>query len=271
MILLLVVRSPTGIRPATTFVVVTGQVPKSPTLRCFKPWSRSDLTPMRLPAVLWLSKLDAGTNHTNRNKEIAMCYGAYWPEASVPVTLAPTNEQPSSHTLVNPAQVQALVKAAAQHLNRQYQNQPITLCGVLTGSFMFVADLVRELADLGHIDLHIRFVGTQSYGKGTTSGNLSLTLWFGPEPVLSGRHLIFVEDIVDTGKTLQFLFEQTQARVHDQPLTVSAVALLNKPSRRQVSLTLPLWTAYEIPDHFVLGYGLDGADVGRQQPYIYYH
>jgi hypoxanthine phosphoribosyltransferase len=130
---------------------------------------------------------------------------------------------------------------------------PVVVC-VLKGAVMFVADLVRRLP----FDLEIEFMAVSSYGKSTVRILKDL------ETDIEGRHVLVVEDVIDSGLTLQYLTRSLKAR---NPASLETVTLLSKPSRRTAELECR-YTGFEIPDEFVVGYGLDHAEKYRNLPYI---
>jgi hypoxanthine phosphoribosyltransferase len=133
------------------------------------------------------------------------------------------------------------------------------LVGVLKGAFVFTADLMRALRIPSSVD----FLALSSYGKGTTSSG-EVKLLKDLDVTIEGRDVIVVEDIVDTGLTLSYLCEVLRAR---RPATLRIAALLSKPSRRQVPVKID-YLGFEIPDRFVVGYGLDHAEQHRHLPDI---
>jgi hypoxanthine phosphoribosyltransferase len=135
----------------------------------------------------------------------------------------------------------------------------LTVVGVLRGAFIFMADLVRAIPG----DVRCDFLGVRSYGAATeTSGVVQITNDLSLP--IAGQTVLLVEDIVDTGLTLRYLLDLLAAR---EPASLHACALLNKPSRRRVEVPLD-FVGFEIPDHFVVGYGLDAAQKHRGLPYI---
>jgi hypoxanthine phosphoribosyltransferase len=161
--------------------------------------------------------------------------------------------------LIPAEQIQTRVAELAQQIARDYRDRPVTIVGVLTGSLIFLADLVR------HLDLHLRIglIQTSSYrGETTAPGELTI----GPEllPEVRGRHVLLLDDILDTGQTLSRLVE------HMNRLGVASLrtaVLLRKQGRQQVTLE-PDYTGFQIPDAFVVGYGLDYNDEYRHLPYV---
>lgn len=137
------------------------------------------------------------------------------------------------------------------------QKSPILLVGVLRGSFIFLADLVRKI----QVPCEIDFIEVSSYGSGTvTSGSVQLRRDLRAQ--IKDRNVILVEDIVDTGHTVKFLKEHIQKL---SPKSLKICSLLDKPSRRQVQASVD-YIGFSIEDHFVVGYGLDFDDKYRQIP-----
>ena len=137
-------------------------------------------------------------------------------------------------------------------------DQPVTVVGVLKGSFLFMADLVRCLDG----DVECEFLGVSSYVGTKSSGAVQITQDLRID--VAHRHVVLVEDIVDTGLTLDYLIRTLSAR---NPASLRVVALLDKPSRRKVEVKVDL-VGFEIPDLFVVGYGLDLDQKYRNLPYI---
>ena len=157
-------------------------------------------------------------------------------------------------------QIQARVAALGAQLTHDYAGvRELRLIGVLKGAWMFLADLVRQ------VDLPVTcdFLEVSSYGRHTVSSGVVRLTSDLAEPI-AGLDVVLVEDIVDTGLTLRFLLETLSLR---KPRGIRTCTLLNKPSRRLVSFT-PDYVGFAIPDHFVVGYGLDWAGAYRNLPYI---
>jgi hypoxanthine phosphoribosyltransferase len=164
-----------------------------------------------------------------------------------------------AEVLLTEDQIRAKVAELAAVLSREYQGRRLVLVGVLNGAAVFVADLLRRLAVPAELD----FVAVSSYGRSTVScGEVQLTKDIGCN--LQGKDVVVVEDIVDTGRTLSFLVECLRAK---GPTSVRVCALLDKPSRREVDFQ-PDFVGFEIPDRFVVGYGLDFALEYRGLPYV---
>jgi hypoxanthine phosphoribosyltransferase len=147
-------------------------------------------------------------------------------------------------------------------ISRDYADrQPLLLIGVLKGSFIFLADLSRRITIPHRVD----FIALSSYGA-TTRSSGEVRLIMDLRQPISGMHVLIVEDIVDTGHTLAYLTELLGAR---KPASLAICTLVHKPSRRQAEVT-PDYVGFDIPDRWVVGYGLDYADQYRTLPYIGY-
>lgn len=162
--------------------------------------------------------------------------------------------------LLDAATIQARVRELAGEIERGYPaGEEIHLVCVLKGGFMFMGDLVRAMSTRVSLD----FIAVSSYAKSTkTSGEVRLLKDL--DSGLQGRHVVIIEDIVDTGLTLIYLQEILRARA---PKTLRTACLLSKPSRRQVDVKVE-YIGFTIEDHFVVGYGLDFAEQFRNLPYI---
>lgn len=168
-------------------------------------------------------------------------------------------KEPIAKVLISEREIEKRVYEIAKNIDDDYAGKTPLILGVLNGSFIFVADLVRALG----IHASICFVQASSYGTGTTStGTVEINRVKGFDP--EGQDIIIVEDIVDTGRTLsklrEYLFENGAK-------SVEICTFLDKPSRRVVDIT-PKYVGFEIPDEFVVGYGLDYAYKYRQYPFV---
>lgn len=161
--------------------------------------------------------------------------------------------------LISQAEIQRRVAELGQEITDAYAGKQIVLIGVLTGAVLFLADLIRYI----HIPIELDFVATSSYGQATRSSGEVRLLKDVSHPI-QGRHVLLVEDIVDTGLTLRYLLETFHAR---HPASIACCVLLDKPSRRVTDVTLD-FRGFEIEDRFVVGYGLDYAGRFRNLPYI---
>ena len=157
------------------------------------------------------------------------------------------------------AEIKKRVKAVAEQINREMDGKNPLLLGVLNGAFIFAADLMRELT----IPCEISFVKLASYQGTTSTGKVTEVLGINED--LTGRHVIIVEDIVDTGLTMKRMVETLGTR---NPASVSICALLVKPDKLQVELDLK-YVAMRIPNEFIVGYGLDYDQQGRNLREIY--
>ncbi|MFA5309453.1 MAG: hypoxanthine phosphoribosyltransferase [Dehalococcoidales bacterium] len=161
--------------------------------------------------------------------------------------------------LISAAAIDAAVKRMAAAITRDYQGKNPVLLGVLKGSFVFLADLARHL----DFPLEIEFVRLASYGAGRESaGKVEVAQDLRLD--IRGRHVLVVEDILDTGITLAFLMKYLQNK---QPASLKLCALLDKPARRRVDVKID-YQGLEVPDKFLVGYGLDCDEKYRNLPDI---
>jgi hypoxanthine phosphoribosyltransferase len=169
-------------------------------------------------------------------------------------------ENYTTSVLITREQIIDRVKDLGREITNAYQDKDIVLVGALTGSFIFMADICREI----ELDLEIAFLQISSYGKDIkTSGNIKLISDIKTE--LKNRHVIIVEDIVDSGLSLAFLKKHLTSF---HPASVKVLALLNKPSAHQVAVNID-YIGFNIANEFVIGYGLDFADKKRNLNNIY--
>ena len=161
--------------------------------------------------------------------------------------------------LISEEEIKAAIKETGKKISESYSGEPILLVSILNGAFVFMADLCREIT----VPCEIAFMCAKSYYKGTdSSGIVNITMDL--EQDISGYHVIIVEDIVDTGRTLNDIVKLLKAR---NPLSLKVVTLLDKPSRRIVDFN-PDMSLFVIDDLFVIGYGLDCGEYYRNLPYI---
>lgn len=156
-------------------------------------------------------------------------------------------------------QIAARVAALGAQITRDSPGEPVVLVGVLKGAAVFLADLARRI----EADCTFDFVAVSSYGKGTTSGG-QVKLIKDLDESIEDRNVILVEDILDTGLTLSFL-RNLLGQHH--PRSLKLAALLDKPSRRLLPIEAD-YVGFEIPNHFVVGYGMDAAERYRNLPDI---
>jgi hypoxanthine phosphoribosyltransferase len=161
--------------------------------------------------------------------------------------------------LFSAEQIAVRVRELGEQLSREYADLDPLIVVVLKGSAIFASDLLRSMP----IPLHVDYMGTSSYGDATTtSGQVRIVK--DVEMSMTGRHVIIVEDIVDTGLTLHYLLRTLKLR---EPASLKICALLDKPGRRRVEIPVD-YIGFSIEDHFVIGYGLDYASRYRNLPYI---
>ncbi len=163
--------------------------------------------------------------------------------------------------LFDEARIQARVRELADEISRDYQGRAPLLVGILKGAFVFLSDLARAIDE--RLPIEFDFVAVSSYGSATrTSGVVRILKDLDTD--IQGRDLLIVEDIIDTGLTLNYLIRNLQAR---GPASVEICALLNKEIANKVELPVR-YVGFTIPDEFVVGYGLDHAERYRNLPYI---
>jgi hypoxanthine phosphoribosyltransferase len=161
--------------------------------------------------------------------------------------------------LVQPDDLKHRVRALGQAISEEYADRDLLLIGVLKGAVFFLADVMRHIS----VPCEVDFMAVSSYGSATDSSGVVRILKDLDTPI-EGRHVLIVEDIVDSGLTLQYLLRNLGAR---NPASLEVCALLTKPSRRKVELPIR-FTGFEIPDRFAIGYGLDHAERYRNLPYV---
>ena len=166
----------------------------------------------------------------------------------------------TTRVLISADDIAARIRALAAEITRDHADAAsLHLVCVLKGAFMFLGDLVRAIDAPVTLD----FMALSSYAKGTTTSG-EVRLLKDLDSALEGRHVVIVEDIVDTGLTLNYLQEILSAR---GPKSVRTACLLSKPSRRAVDVRVE-YIGFTIEDHFVVGYGLDYAEAYRNLPHI---
>ncbi|MBQ8229822.1 MAG: hypoxanthine phosphoribosyltransferase [Clostridia bacterium] len=161
--------------------------------------------------------------------------------------------------VITKEEIDAAIKEAGKKISESYDGRPILLVSILKGAFVFMADLCRAIT----VPCEIAFMCAKSYYKGTTSsGVVKITMDLDQD--ISKYHVIIVEDIIDTGRTLNDIVKLLKAR---NPLSLRVVTLLDKPERRLVEFKADM-ALFTIPDFFVIGYGLDCGEYFRNLPYI---
>jgi len=161
--------------------------------------------------------------------------------------------------LVGAEDLNRRVGELADEINRDYAGRDLLLIGVLKGAVFFVSDLMRQLT----IPVEVDFMAVASYGTATRSSGV-VRILKDLDAVIEGRDVLIVEDIVDSGLTLQYLLRNLAGR---NPASLEVCALLIKPERQKVDLRTR-YVGFEIPDEFAIGYGLDHAERYRNLPYV---
>ena len=160
--------------------------------------------------------------------------------------------------LIPEEDLRARVAAMGAEITRDYADKPLVLIGVLKGSFIFLADLIRAI----QLPVMVDFIGISSYQGTKSTGVVQITSDL-TRPI-EGKHVLLVEDIVDTGLTMRYLLDNLATR---RPRSVKIAALLEKPSRAQVKIPID-YRGFVIGDDFVVGYGLDWDGKLRNLPYV---
>jgi hypoxanthine phosphoribosyltransferase len=164
--------------------------------------------------------------------------------------------------LLSKAKIQKRITELAVTIEKDYEGEAPIFVGILKGSVLFFSDLVRQV----NLPLEIDFLGASSYGKQTTSsGVVRITLDLSYP--IAGRHVILVEDIVDTGNTLEYILDGLRLR---KPASLKVCTLLLKPDCLKKKVPID-YVGFEIPNRFVVGFGLDAAEKFRNLPYIAIH
>lgn len=161
--------------------------------------------------------------------------------------------------LITKEEIQARTKELGAQITKDYEGKDLLVICILKGALPFMADLIREI----QLPLSIDFMAVSSYGDATTSSGAVMILK-DLETNINGRNVLIVEDIIDTGLTLKYLVENLQAR---KPASLKICTLLDKPDRRKVDIKVD-YKGFQIPDAFVVGYGLDFAELYRNLPDI---
>ena len=161
--------------------------------------------------------------------------------------------------LITSEEIGARVRELGQQITNDYAGQEILMIGVLRGAVIFMADLARSIKRPMDID----FMAITSYGLSTNSSGV-VRIIKDLDEVVEGRHILIIEDIIDSGLTLNYLVDNIKSR---KPASVRICTLLSKPDRRKVNVTVD-YNGFIIPDQFVVGYGLDYAGKYRNLPFI---
>lgn len=161
--------------------------------------------------------------------------------------------------LIPESALQARVRELGQAISSDYEGKEPLLVGILTGAFLFLADLLRHVT----IPCQVDFMATSSYGVGTESSGI-VRILKDLDQTIEGRHVLIVDDIIDTGLTMDYMLETLKARY---PASLRVCALLDKVPRRRREVRID-YRGFEIPDKFVVGYGLDFAGRYRNVPFV---
>ncbi|HET6261700.1 MAG TPA: hypoxanthine phosphoribosyltransferase [Chloroflexia bacterium] len=163
------------------------------------------------------------------------------------------------HILVTEEDLKSAIADLGRTLTREYAGKDLLLVGVLRGAIMFIVDLARAI----DLPLTIDFMAVASYGASTeTSGIVRILKDL--DSSIEGKHVLVVEDIIDSGLTLNYILDTLRTR---NPASVRVAALLNKPARRRVDVGVD-YVCFDIPDEFVVGYGLDFNQIYRNLPFV---
>lgn len=161
--------------------------------------------------------------------------------------------------LIGAEELQARVRELGEQISRDFAGQEVLVIGILKGAFVFCADLMRTLT----VPTQVDFMAVSSYGNSTESSGV-IRIVKDLDYSVEGRHVLLVEDIVDSGLTLRYLREYLE---HQHPASLKICVLLDKPSRRKTQVVVD-YTGFQIPDEFIVGYGIDFAERYRNLPYI---
>jgi hypoxanthine phosphoribosyltransferase len=160
---------------------------------------------------------------------------------------------------VQPDELAHRVRELGEQISADYAGKNVLLIGVLKGAVFFLADLMRQL----DVDCEVDFMAVSSYGSSTDSSGV-VRILKDLDASIEGRHVLIVEDIVDSGLTLSYLFRMLGGR---SPASLEVCALLTKPDRREVDMPIR-YVGFEIPNKFAIGYGLDHAEHYRNLPFV---
>ena len=161
--------------------------------------------------------------------------------------------------LIEADSLRARVAELGEEISDYYEGRDLLLVGVLKGAVFFMADLMRHVT----VPCEVDFMAISSYGAATDSSGV-VRILKDLDINIEGRHVLVVEDIIDSGLTLSYLIRNLESR---EPASLEVVALMTKPARRQMDVPVR-WIGFEIPNKFVVGYGLDFAERYRNLPYV---
>ena len=161
--------------------------------------------------------------------------------------------------LYSPEDLTRRIKEMGEKISIDYKGKELVLIGVLKGSVMFMSDLMKEIS----IPCSMDFMAVSSYGNSTTTTGV-VRILKDLDYAIEGKHVLIIEDIIDSGVTLKYLMEYLRNR---KPESLEIACLLNKPERRTVEIKVE-YIGFNVPDHFLIGFGLDYAEKYRNLPYI---
>ena len=185
---------------------------------------------------------------------------SYLSGQKAPKPMTVLSNQQDINILITDAEIAARTNQLARIITDHFKGtEQLVVVGLLRGSFIFIADLVRRMA----LPVEVDFMTVSSYGNSTESSR-QVRIIQDLETPIKNRDVLLVEDIVDTGHTLS---QVTQILLTRAPKSLSVCTLLNKPSRREIDVEVD-WVGFDIPDDFVIGYGIDYAQQGRNLPHI---
>ena len=164
-----------------------------------------------------------------------------------------------SEILIERSSLEARIRELGEEISSDYDGRDLLLVGVLKGAVFFMADLMRHLT----VPCEVDFMAISSYGDATDSSGI-VRILKDLDINIEGRHVLVVEDIIDSGLTLSYLIRNLESR---EPSSLEVCALLTKPSRREIDVPVR-YVGFEIPNKFVVGYGLDFAERYRNLPYV---
>ncbi len=162
--------------------------------------------------------------------------------------------------LIGEKEIQKRVEQIATEISKQYEGESLLVVGILRGAVMFMVDLVKKI---NVKDIKIDFMEVSSYGSSTISGG-KINIKKDLNESIEGKNVLIVEDIIDTGNTLSYLIEYLQ---ENNPKTIRLCTLFDKPERREREVKVD-WVGFDVPNKFIVGYGLDYAQKYRNLPYI---
>ena len=168
-------------------------------------------------------------------------------------------ERSVGEVLIEEAALKARIAELGEDISTFYEGRDLLLIGVLKGAVFFMADLMRHLT----VPCEVDFMAISSYGAATDSSGV-VRILKDLDINIEGRHVLVVEDIIDSGLTLSYLIRTLESR---EPASLEVVALMTKPGRREIDVPVR-WTGFEIPNRFVIGYGLDYGERYRSLPFV---